>query len=77
MNTVALDLNIYAPRGVLVGPDGLPLAHFAGGRNTTCNSWLRGILRAHPEVAVAGSPLDDWPPDILGWCMKLEPSSIG
>jgi len=65
MNIVALDLNPYAQRGVLIDPDGAPLTHFVGRPNEPCGPWVNRVLRGDPNVAIVGSPLDDWPPGLV------------
>lgn len=65
MNIIALDLNLYAQRGVLITPDGTPITHYVGRPNETCSTWLNRVLRGDPNVAIVGSPLDDWPTGLV------------
>ena len=65
MDIVSLDLNPYAQRGVLLDAYGQVLNHFDSRSARTTKSWIRKALQERPRATVIGSPLDDWPSEIL------------
>lgn len=65
METLSLDLNPYAQRGVLLDAYGQVLSHFDSRSPRTTKSWLRKALQESPGATIIGSPLDDWPAELL------------
>ena len=73
MNTVALDLNPYAQRAVLVDPEGWPITHFVGRPNESCQTWVNRVMKGDPNISIVGSPLDDWPPGLVEMIREAGP----
>jgi len=62
---ISLDLNPWAKRGVLLDQSGVVLSHFDSRSSRTAKLWLRKALETCPEAVIVGSPLDEWPPELL------------
>ena len=62
---ISLDINSWAKRGVLLDELGSVASHFDSRSPRTAKLWLRKALEICPDAVVVGSPLDDWPPELL------------
>ena len=62
--TIALDLNPYCSRAVLIDGGGTVLTHLDSKSGLTARRWLAKALDQCPTAPVVASPLDNCPEDI-------------
>jgi len=62
---ISMDINSWAKRGVLLDEFGAVLSYFDSRSSRTAKLWLRKALEICPDAVIVGSPLDDWPPELL------------
>ncbi len=62
--TIALDLNPYCSRAVLVDGVGSVLTHLDSKSGLTARRWLSKALDQYPTATVVASPLDNCPEEI-------------
>lgn len=65
MSILSVDLNSFGHRATLLGPDGRLLKHYLPAPKTSAGHWLARVLAEHRGLTVVGSPLDDWPGEVL------------
>ena len=61
---IALDLNPYCSRAVLLDPTGIVLSHADSKEPYVVRRWLAAQLDQHPEARVVSSPLEDCPAEL-------------
>lgn len=69
---ISLDINPWAKRGVLLDKSGSVVSHFDSRSARTARLWLRKALEVSPDAPVIGSPLDDWPAELLEEARHLQ-----
>jgi hypothetical protein len=65
MNILAIEPSRYGHKAVLVDCYGNTLDSYQGRAGQYGTHWVHRFLDKDPELSVVGSPLDDWPEELI------------
>ena len=72
MNTLAIEPSRYGHKAVLVDTYGNTLDFYQGRAGQSNVHWVHRFLEKNPGLTVVGSPLDDWPEELIAELRKSD-----